>query len=330
MFRSSKTKEEKVIDILLKYSGKHAANITAEPLEIYKANLRDIFARHNGKKDIEIILPGFPYKSANRRDKVLGKLPDLGEKCALSTLENLRKDIEKAIGIKTKMVICSDGFAFNDLKSIPDLDVLAYRSELRRMAASYSDITIKGLDDFMGAGSATEKRSILMDKYGTDIKTLKDKLPHDHSLLTLYNNLSAFAARDLIREDGESKKAFKRRCKDVAINVVARSRAWAGLIAEHHPDAIRLTIHPYKNVSDKFPVSLIPSMDGRWRTPWHNVPVICGSTVFNTAVKLAPKKDVEVTDAKLIYDEKGRASHYITTNADMAIRAIKTAVGYII
>lgn len=294
-----KANEKKVTEILLKYSGSHAVKINSASLNNYETNLKNIFDRLAVNEPLEIVLPGFPYKSANTKDKVMSALPDLGELEALSRLSKLCCSIENATDIKTKMIICSDGFAFNDLKGVSDENVLRYRKSLINMA-SFFDITVKSLNDFdPRALSASTKREKLMHDFGRTTEDLKDDIIDDPSKRILYTNLKAFAEHDLIRMDHESGKAFRRRCSAIVFNVMARSEAWAGLIKNHHPNALRLTIHPYTDVSDKFPVMLVPSLDGRWRTPWHNCPVIDGNTAFTTKVKLAPRKILEEDDARL-------------------------------
>jgi pyoverdine/dityrosine biosynthesis protein Dit1 len=142
------------------------------------------------------------------------------------------------------------------------------------------------------------KRDFLMTHYGRGIEDIRKDITHKDNLSTLYNCLSIFAKHDLVKKPEESKKAFKGRCKNVAINVMARSEAWAGLVKDAFPNAVRLSIHPYKDCSEKMPIKLLPSMDGRWRTPWHNTAIICDSPwPLHSMVKLAPLKWAKENDA---------------------------------
>lgn len=284
------------VDTLLKFSGTHARDIHRRSCENYKKRLTDIFANGTNDDCVDVILPGFPYKSANAVDKVMGKLPDLGEEKALERLDKLRRMLTKRLKRRVRIVICSDGFAFNDIKGVPDDDVVNYRKYLSDMAKKHDDILVKGLSDFIDADTNIAKRLIL-DNYGPSLDGLSNDVRTDESLMMLYNNLATFAKHDLIMRPDESGKAFKRRCRNAALRVLARSKAWANLIATNYPNAIRVSIHPYRDVSEKFPIMLVPAYDKRWRTPWHNVPIISGVTPFNTSVKLIHRKHAEADGA---------------------------------
>lgn len=62
---------------------------------------------------IKMLLPGFPFKSPNSRDKVLGKLPDLGEELALKHLNGLCENIKAVYEHGAEIHITSDGLVYN-------------------------------------------------------------------------------------------------------------------------------------------------------------------------------------------------------------------------
>lgn len=62
---------------------------------------------------VKMLLPGFPFKSPNLRDKVLGKLPDLGEELALKHLNGLCKNIKGVYEPGAEVHITSDGLVYN-------------------------------------------------------------------------------------------------------------------------------------------------------------------------------------------------------------------------
>jgi pyoverdine/dityrosine biosynthesis protein Dit1 len=296
---------QKIIDILLTYAGNHASNIDATSIEHFKLKLETNLSHAEHHGEVEMVLPGFPYKSINAKEKVLGKLPDLGEQVALARLESLRVAIADILSCPVKIIICSDGQVFNDLKGIANHDVQAYRAALKWMAAQYTNIEIKGLDDFIS--TTRYPRDVFIEKYGLSVEAMKSKLSVDTSLRLLVDNLTTFARNDLLRETGETKSAFLLRCKETALHVAARSQGWASLVESFYPQAIRLTIHPYKDVSCKFPISLLPSLDGRWRTPWHNVPVVSLADNCNEVVALIPRKQAEKMDLALEYADAEKA-----------------------
>jgi pyoverdine/dityrosine biosynthesis protein Dit1 len=62
---------------------------------------------------IKMLLPGFPFKSPNSRDKVLGNLPDLGEELALNHLNGLCENIKAVYEHGAEVHITSDGLVYN-------------------------------------------------------------------------------------------------------------------------------------------------------------------------------------------------------------------------
>ena len=65
------------------------------------------------KEPIRMLLPGFPFKSPNQKDKVLGVLPDLGEELALKHLDGLCEKIKAIYGHGAECHITSDGLVYN-------------------------------------------------------------------------------------------------------------------------------------------------------------------------------------------------------------------------
>lgn len=62
---------------------------------------------------VKMVLPAFPFKSPNRRDKVLGSLPDLGEELALMHLNGLCISIAEIYEHGANVVIASDGLVYS-------------------------------------------------------------------------------------------------------------------------------------------------------------------------------------------------------------------------
>ena len=60
-----------------------------------------------------MVLPAFPFKSPNKKTKVLGDLPDKGEEIALQHLDGLCKAIQDVYPIGAKVFIVSDGLMYN-------------------------------------------------------------------------------------------------------------------------------------------------------------------------------------------------------------------------
>lgn len=64
---------------------------------------------------VRMALPAFPFKSPNRKTKVLGVLPDKGEEIALLNLEGLCSAIEDVYEHGANVYIVSDGLMYNGI-----------------------------------------------------------------------------------------------------------------------------------------------------------------------------------------------------------------------
>lgn len=62
---------------------------------------------------VRMVLPAFPFKSPNRKDKVLGNMPDLGEELALMHLNGLCESIAEIYEPGATVFIASDGLVYN-------------------------------------------------------------------------------------------------------------------------------------------------------------------------------------------------------------------------
>lgn len=67
------------------------------------------------KEPVLMLLPGFPFKSPNTKDKVLGVLPDLGEELALKHLDGLCEKIKAVYEFGAECHITSDGLVYNGM-----------------------------------------------------------------------------------------------------------------------------------------------------------------------------------------------------------------------
>lgn len=68
-------------------------------------------------ESVKMLLPGFPFKSPNSRDKVLSNLPDLGEELALKHLNGLCENIKAVYEHGAEVHITSDGLVYNGRSS---------------------------------------------------------------------------------------------------------------------------------------------------------------------------------------------------------------------
>lgn len=66
---------------------------------------------------VEMCLPAFPFKSANKIDKVFGVLPDKAEELALKRLHIMCIRIGEFYPPGAKLTIISDGLVYNGLSN---------------------------------------------------------------------------------------------------------------------------------------------------------------------------------------------------------------------
>lgn len=64
---------------------------------------------------VDMCLPAFPFKSANKVYKALGILPDKAEEIALTRLDTMCQRIQEIYSAGAKVVIISDGLVYNGL-----------------------------------------------------------------------------------------------------------------------------------------------------------------------------------------------------------------------
>lgn len=232
-------------------------------------NLQRLMAE---SKKLVFILPAFPAKSPNPL-KTAGTLPDLGELIALKNLHELCQEIRLIYPAGAEVLICSDGRVFNDLVLVSDRDLLNYQREIQQMIAEFGLSTLKtfSLDDVWEAEDFSTLRKKLVEEYGQTLDQIQERRKGDPQFQNLFNGIHRFVLEDrraLFPE--ESRSSLEKKTKQVAAEVIQRSGAWDGLLAETFSDTLRLSIHPYPAGHSKFGIKLVPGGD-RWATPWHNV-----------------------------------------------------------
>ncbi|MFE6174998.1 L-tyrosine/L-tryptophan isonitrile synthase family protein [Streptomyces sp. NPDC056464] len=218
---------------------------------------------------IVFTLPGFPCKSPNPA-KTLGHLPDMGERLSLTFLDTLCTRIERIHPPGARVVICSDGHVFADLIHVPDHHIDAYADELRALIRE-SDLThlsVLDLRDILGDLPHDMKRAHVHDRHAPALDALRAEVRTDAPTLALYRGITRFLVEDTAGFTG-TRSALQRECRRRAYGVIQRSRAWRALIADRHPGAVRLSIHPQPIGAAKFGIRLLDAPDV-WTTPWHS------------------------------------------------------------
>ncbi|MEU3561071.1 isocyanide synthase family protein [Kitasatospora sp. NPDC006786] len=258
----------RVLGLLLPHRRAADPELDARP-EHFPLQLAQLADFITAGEPIVLTLPGFPCKSPNPA-KVLGHLPDEGERLSLTFLDGLCAEIGRLYAPGARILICSDGHIFGDLIDVPDDHIDAYSDALTAMIAREG---LTRLDTFdlravLGDLPYDEKRARVHARYAPSVEELREQVLTEEETLRLYRGITRFLTEDTVGFTG-TRSALQRECRRRAYGVIQRSRAWGELIAEHHPRAVRLSIHPQPAGASKFGIRLLAAADA-WITPWHS------------------------------------------------------------
>ncbi|MCO8307360.1 L-tyrosine/L-tryptophan isonitrile synthase family protein [Streptomyces sp. RKCA744] len=237
--------------------------------EAFPHQLRRIARFVRDGAPVVFTLPGFPCKSPNPA-KVLGHLPDQGERLSLGFLNTLCTEIGRIYPPGARLIICSDGHVFGDLIRVPDEHIDAYADELRAVMDRWDlgRLSVFDLRDVLGDLPHDARRAHVHERYAPTLEALRAEVRAGDPARALYRGITRFLFEDTADHAG-TRSALQRDCRRRAYGVIQRSRAWGGLIAEHHPHAVRLSIHPQPAGAAKFGIRLLDAPDA-WTTPWHS------------------------------------------------------------
>lgn len=267
----SDTVVEDVLDILLRHR-RAPRDEPAPDRSAFRTQRAQIRAGVAAGAPLRLVLPAFPCKSPNPA-KVLGRLPDAGERLSLHHLDRVRAEIAAVYEPGSRVLICSDGHVFADLIGVPDRHVDDYGAALRALAAAERLPGFEFFDlshAYPGYGH-DERRELLDRLWAPPVEQLRQRCRTDPSERALYLGLVRFLVEDAADHQG-SRAALQRRSRERAYRVMARSNAWSALIADRFPDGVRLSIHPHPAGASKLGVRLVQA-DDAWTTPWHSCAV---------------------------------------------------------
>lgn len=223
----------------------------------------------NGEKLI-FILPAFPAKSPSPL-KTSGILPDLGEVLALKSLNHMCGEITGHYAPGAEVIICSDGRVFSDVVGVPDEHITAYAEGVEAIINEFQFTHLKtfSMDEILPEMSGDQLRNNLLLRFSMTTEEVKAKARDN---VALFNGLHKFMVEDQIGLTTLSKNQLSKLMKEKTYELMKRSDAWSALLEEKFGDVLRLSIHPYPLVNEKFGVKLVSS-SSHWATPWHNVTV---------------------------------------------------------
>lgn len=299
--RTTETVGTAVLNLLLPHH--RTTDDRSSPAEAFPHQLRQIGGYVRRNEPIVLTLPGFPCKSPNPA-KVLGHLPDQGERLSLAFLNSLCARIGEIHAPGARVVICSDGHVFGDLVRVPDEHVDAYSDELGRLISELrlDHLSVFDLRDVLGDLPHSAKRAWVHDRYAPGLDELRNEVRNDEHTLALYRGITRFLLDDTADFTG-TRSALQRECRSRAYGVIQRSRAWGALVAEYHPRSVRLSIHPQPAGAPKFGIRLLDAPDA-WTTPWHSAALRGADGTWS----LLPR--AEAAGLGRLVTRDGRPSHF--------------------
>lgn len=254
---------------------------------------------------IHFLLPAFPAKSPNPQ-KVLGRLPDMGEEIALKFLDGVCAEINDLYSPGARVSICSDGRVFSDLVGVREEDVTSYAAELRLMLERIGNGSLDffSMEDLFDIEEHAAMRDKLLLHYADTLESIKERAHSFDHHRTLFNGIQRFLFEDrLVLETDKSRNQIRNECKELAYRVIQRSDSWGRLLSDCFPTALRLSIHPQSPHSEKIGILLGEAKD-TWLTPWHGV-----ALKQQDKFVLTHRHEAEALGARVI-ERDGRPSYF--------------------
>ncbi|KAF2108932.1 putative pyoverdine/dityrosine biosynthesis protein [Lophiotrema nucula] len=313
---SAEEKALKVLQVLETYSLNFDRGVAWKGLTSFVPVVRK---QVEANQPIRLLLPGFPFKSPNAKDKVLGVLPDLGEELALGHLNSIGDNVAAVYEPGAEVYICSDGLVYNDLLGVSDDAVWDYGEAIRSVASEkgYRHLRFIRLwdlldhpgpwtKDFYLAHASCIRRELLYRYRDVDFETNMATKSNEDIRMTNKTYVD-FVSKDLAYGAvlaGLEPTEKETQISSIAKSMMGRWKAFASALEANCKDFVRLSIHDSTG-QGKLSMSLLPQAKGEvGLTPWHSAIAI----ELDGALRTVHVSDVEDTH-DLVYTN-GRPSYF--------------------
>ncbi|KAK8131332.1 hypothetical protein PG984_007770 [Apiospora sp. TS-2023a] len=269
---------------------------------------------------VEMCLPAFPFKSANKVYKVFGVLPDKAEELALERLNIMCVRIGEIYAPGAKVLIISDGLtycayligrpglmgeALRDMALHKGFDHIAF-SRLQDLVKF--PLPRGELNEITYVANATNFRRYLLNKYGDDDIDIYHEIANNTDTRLTYCGYKRFLESDLKhifpRGKGRTSNGYKRDVKFLAKEMLIRGYAFAGAAKAAFPKHLRLSIHQSTG-EHKISMSLLNTKTG-FTTPWHCSVALMADGEWVSA----PMGDFKGNPQMEVVEVDGRPSHF--------------------
>jgi pyoverdine/dityrosine biosynthesis protein Dit1 len=248
----------------------------------------------SGRK-LQLFLVGFPFKSRNHQDKVLSGKVDMAEYDALRFLNEFLVQICKNYKPGVHLTILLDGCAFADLLGVSLTEVQHYEKDLKKLAASFPNISIVGSQDFAAKGMNHFLSYLQGFSCDAGVREKQQKEQDPSTKESLKRRLCLEFADPLGQE---YLRARKINIEQLEKQLSLRSACFGAFVKKHyyslHPEAFRLSVHFSKDLSKSFSIQL---SKGSNLTPWHGVPRL----EKDGSYKIVYKRDIDLSKYSLFY-----------------------------
>ncbi|WP_186184943.1 L-tyrosine/L-tryptophan isonitrile synthase family protein [Burkholderia gladioli] len=263
---------------------------------------------------IRLTLPGFPLKAPLASGKVLGALPDAGERAALAYLDAFCEEVAGFHAPGCLLDLFSDGLTFHDLLGVPREVANCYHHALRELHASRHLVwhSYSSVDPAFDRAIDSADRALA--PYWPEPRALLADVRHARRVASLRGLLAR--ERGLGAGDVAAGEPDEHPAKHPAGSAISRSGPAAGappdleadarrmaergialdaFLAASLPDGIRLTVHDPAPEQRKIPVRM-HARRGEAALPWHGVLVYRtnGETIMLSKQAAIDELDVAV------------------------------------
>lgn len=218
-------------------------------------------------KPIDFVMLGFPFKSTNTRDKVLGALPDKAEEVTLKNFTAFDNAIKTIYPAGVRLHMATDGFVFNELLGVPESTVMQYK-EICADLGKYSPVVWYDLNDFYSGSSISDKLGRLTNQFGITAVKLQEEIMTNPDVNYLYRGMFRFMMEELAPRGYATKNQLEKAAKALTREMMLRNEAYSNLVRKEFSQMVRLSMHPSVNNGYKYSFQLIPSPKAH-HSAWH-------------------------------------------------------------
>ncbi len=246
---------------------------------------------------IEFVMLGYPMKSVNNRDKVLGILPDKAEEVSIENFDSFNKLVKQFYTPGVHINIVNDGLVFNDLLEVSDRTVDTYKDVITDMSSNKC-ITYYTLKDFYKRNLyIPDMRMHLMSDFGITNEKLERRILFDPDVNYLYRGMIRFMQEELSIKQFVSGNQLHKASKILTRNMMLRNEAYSNLVKKEFSSYIRLSMHPSINNGNKYSFQLVRG-ENVIHSPWHSALLVKANGAYTTI----HKKDAIASNYQLIYE----------------------------